>query len=378
MFNFNFRNKKVKIVEKFGIFAIISLIIIIAGIVDMIVMKGMNIGVEFSAGATIEVSVKGIDGFDSDTFKNDFEGWLKGDRNFDGAVDDNATVYSISPTQTSTNSSQETFEFRIGPVVNKAGVDINLLQTDSSSSSDEEDEDTTLLITEAKQLKTEVSKAAIAYLNNKYKPSTEITQYTDNVTVTTHTVDNSVMLYTVRTSIIAILVAIGVILIYIAIRFKWMSGIAAIIALSHDVLIMICLTAIFRIPVNSTFIAAVITIIGYSINSTIVIFDRVREVERIPSMQNESDAFIANYSIMNTMSRSILTNITTLVMIALLAAFGSTSIKEFAYPIIFGLLAGFYSSVLLSAPLWVKLRKLFKLEGKRPVLKVKTADKLAD
>ena len=134
---------------------------------------------------------------------------------------------------------------------------------------------------------------------------------------------------------------------------------------------MFALTTIFQIPVNSTFIAAIITIVGYSINATIVVFDKVRELERRPSYAEVTDKEVANEAIISTLGRSVLTTLTTLVMIGALAIFGTQSIREFALPIIFGLLAGAYSSVLLSAPSWVYLRKLFKQADKRPKAKVK-------
>ena len=169
----------------------------------------------------------------------------------------------------------------------------------------------------------------------------------------------------------AMAVAVVVILVYIAIRFNLLAGVSAVIALLHDVLIMVAFTTIFQLPVNMTFIAAIITIVGYSINATIVVFDRIRELHALPSNLEKTDAEIANEAIAGTLSRSILTSITTLVMITILAIFGSSAIRDFAFPIIFGLLAGLYSSVLLSAPLWVKLRKLFKQENKKPVKKIK-------
>ena len=167
-----------------------------------------------------------------------------------------------------------------------------------------------------------------------------------------------------KNAIWATVVAIVIMLIYIAIRFTFTSGIAAIIALCHDVLVMIALTTIFQIQVNTTFIAAIITIVGYSINATIVIFDRIREVSQLDSMKDASDWEIANKSIVDTLGRSILTTITTLATILVLAivcsVLGISTMSEFALPIIFGLVAGAYSSVFLSAPMWVYIRRLGK------------------
>lgn len=358
MVNLNFKDKTFKIVKKFFIFLSISLILIIAGFVDM-AFRGMNIGIEFSAGATIQISVKNVDNFDNDAFKSRYEAWLKGDRNNDGKTDDNALEYRTSNTQISTTSGVTTFEFRIGTKVKENGAEVDLTEIIDGEAK---------LNSYVEKIHEEIRKDAVAYVNGLY-PSMEITETSGEVEVNTHTINNDVMMYTIRTAFIAVAVAIVAILIYIAIRFTLISGLSAILALCHDVLVMVALTTIFQIPVNSTFIAAVITIIGYSINSTIVIFDRIREVEKMPSMAIESDEKIADASIANTMSRSILTTLTTLVMIVLLAIFGTTSIREFAYPIVFGLIAGSYSSVLLSAPLWVYLRKLFHQSGKRPTAK---------
>ena len=138
---------------------------------------------------------------------------------------------------------------------------------------------------------------------------------------------------------------------------------------------MFAATAIFQIAINQTFIAAIVTIIGYSINSTIVVFDKIRELLKRPSYADVTDVDIANESIALTLKRTVLTTLTTLVMISLLAVFGTQAIREFAYPIIFGLIAGAYSSILLAAPTWVYLRKLFKQANKKPVTKKKKVTK---
>ena len=157
-------------------------------------------------------------------------------------------------------------------------------------------------------------------------------------------------------------VAVVIMLIYIMIRFTVSSGISAVICLTHDVLLMLALTTIFQIQINTTFIAAVITIIGYSINATIVIFDRIREISALNSMKDKTDKEIANKAVKDTLSRTILTTITTMVVIIILAIvcslMGVTTMEEFALPIIFGLIAGTFSSILLAPSVWVYLKKL--------------------
>ncbi len=165
-----------------------------------------------------------------------------------------------------------------------------------------------------------------------------------------------------KNAIWATAVAVVIMLIYIMIRFTVSSGISAVICLSHDVLIMLALTTIFQIQLNTTFIAAIITIIGYSINATIVIFDRIREISALSSMKDKTDKEIANKAVKDTLNRTILTTITTMATIIILAivcsVMGVTTMEEFALPIIFGLIAGTFSSILLAPSVWVYLKKL--------------------
>ena len=158
----------------------------------------------------------------------------------------------------------------------------------------------------------------------------------------------------------ALAIALALILVYIIIRFTPASGIAAVIALLHDVVIMFCLTVICRVQINQSFVAAVITIIAYSINNTIIIFDRCREnVKPLKGQKDIPYAEIGDQSVRENMRRSVFTTFTTMVTVIFLAIFGSDTIREFCVPIILGLVAGFYSSVLLATPLWVGLSKEF-------------------
>lgn len=161
-----------------------------------------------------------------------------------------------------------------------------------------------------------------------------------------------------RSAFLASGVAVLLILLYIAIRFEFRSGIAAVIALIHDLLVMLSVYVIFRIPFNINFIAAALTILGYSINATIVVFDRVRENRK--TMKTGSFAVIVDTSIWDTMSRSINTTVTTLIVMLMLLIFGVSSIRNFALPICVGVLCGCYSSVCISGPLWNLLSRAGK------------------
>lgn len=158
----------------------------------------------------------------------------------------------------------------------------------------------------------------------------------------------------------AVVIAVVLMLVYITVRFEFLSGLSAIIALIHDVLIMIAVYAIFRVPVNSSFIAVVLTILGYSINNTIVVFDRIRENQKLA--KKESFAETVDKSITQTLGRSINTTITTFVMVAVLYVLGVESIKEFAFPLIIGIIGGAYSSMFIVSPLWA----MFKTAGSNP------------
>ena len=150
-------------------------------------------------------------------------------------------------------------------------------------------------------------------------------------------------------------------LLYIWFRFKDLRfGASAVLALCHDVLVVLAFYAIVRVSVGSTFIACMLTIVGYSINATIVIFDRIRE--RIGEMKNKDNLEeVINKSINQTLTRSIFTSLTTLIMVVVLYVMGVTSIKEFALPLMVGILCGTYSSVCLAGAIWYMLKtKLVK------------------
>lgn len=159
----------------------------------------------------------------------------------------------------------------------------------------------------------------------------------------------------------ALLAAFVLMLIYIAIRFDPSSGLAALFALLHDILIMCAFMVFFRAfyQVNSSFIAAILTIVGYSINNTIIIFDRIRETAKLPGNTQKPRTEIVEVSVSSTLSRTANTTITTLIALVCLYIFGVESIREFAFPLIVGMLAGTYSSVLLAGQVWAYIADKF-------------------
>ncbi len=165
------------------------------------------------------------------------------------------------------------------------------------------------------------------------------------------------------------LLAIICILIYIAIRFEWRSAIMAVIALIINVLVMMAVYAISYIPLNTTFIAAMLTVVGYSINNTIVIFDRIREnMKKTKGLKGASISTTVDESIRESMGRTINSTITTLITIVLLYIIGVSAVKEFALPLIVGIVIGAYSSIFIAGPFWgawKEAEKKAKLEAKQ-------------
>lgn len=153
--------------------------------------------------------------------------------------------------------------------------------------------------------------------------------------------------------------AVGVavmLLVYITIRFQWTYGVAALIALVHDALITLSVTAMLMIEVNTAFVAALLMILGYSINDTIVVFDRVRELAN----QDEDTpiAAVANLAIRQTMRRSIYTSVTTALVVGSLLVFGGVTLKGFCIVLLIGIVSGTYSSIFIASPILVGLRPL--------------------
>ena len=165
----------------------------------------------------------------------------------------------------------------------------------------------------------------------------------------------------------AVIIATICMLIYIWFRFKQLQfASSAVIALIHDVLIVLAFYALSQTSVGSTFIACMLTLVGYSINATIVIFDRIREnLKTAPAKEKDDYKLIANRSITETLSRSINTNITVFVMVLVLFIIGVTSIREFALPLMVGIVGGTYSSICITGALWYAFTTKFGKNKKK-------------
>lgn len=280
-----------KIIEKTKVWFAISIILIMIGMVSLGV-RGLNFGIDFKGGTVVTIEMG---------------------KNFNQQIKEEAdTIIKKYDPQASTYTANET----------QIEIKSNSLTSDNIN-------------TMFKELKDKYKLEETSLLSqNKVGPSIGIELKKKAL--------NALMLATVA------------MLIYVGFRFEVKFGIAAILALVHDVLITLGVYSIFQIPVNSPFIAAMLTIVGYSINDTIVIFDRIRENRR--RMRGRDIVEITNESITQTMSRSINTVLTTLFTIVAVYVF-VPAVRDFTFPLIIGILSGAYSSIFVASPIWVLLKK---------------------
>ena len=178
--------------------------------------------------------------------------------------------------------------------------------------------------------------------------------------------------------LVAVIFSSIVLIIYVAVRFKniggWLAGLCAVIALFHDILIVYATFVIFRMDIDANFMAVVLTILGYSVNDTIVIYDRIRENEILFKSKKLSIRELTNMSINQSLTRSLNTSVTTvlamLTVTIVCMVFGVNSIISFSFPVLIGMISGTYSSICIAGPLWVRLEEKKKSKGdssKKPV-----------
>ena len=226
----------------------------------------------------------------------------------------------------------------------------------SSTTQSQSTPTTAIIRTGTKALSTEQQIALENALKAEY-PETD----THNAQITT--IQPMIGSALTKKAVLAVSIAVILMLIYIWFRFELNSGLAAICCLIHDLFIMLAIYSMFLIPINSSIIAAFLTILGYSINATIIVFDRIRENRT--KLGDEADfGEIVNTSVHETLGRSINTTITTLLTIGMIWIMGVESIRNFALPLIIGIIAGLFSSVFISGMLWDRLNKIFKPKKK--------------
>ncbi len=322
--------KQYNFTKKSKIFAIISLVLVIAGIAGLIINGGLNYGIDFTGGTNIQLSVK-TESYElpADVTTDEIEDVVS--KALDGAE---VQVQSLGT------------EALVIKTVELGGY----LETEEGVTAEESDVEKVFAAIEA-----------------EYNVS--IPEEERNVTTISASTSKKIL----SDSLYAILIAVVLMLLYITVRFEFLSGVSAVAGLVHNIVIMIGAYALFKLPVNNSFVAAVLTIVGYSINNTIVIFDRVRE--NVKKEKNLSYEGIADKSVSQSLARTINSSITTLMTIGMLYILGVNSIREFALPIIIGIVAGTYSSIFLCAPLWVKMKEGAAKMRRKRALKKKTPGK---
>ncbi len=205
-------------------------------------------------------------------------------------------------------------------------------------------DDSSCVIIKAADTTPEVIAKVYEALNNVYGSTTPVEVLSES------RISASVSDEIKQSAVVATSIAVVLMLVYIAVRFELRSAFAAVLCLIHDIFIVFASYSIFGIPVSSNLIAVMLTILGYSINATIILFDRVRENRR--KMGRTDFGVIINVSVRQTLMRSVNTTITTLFTIGMIYVLGVHSIKEFALPIMVGIVAGLYSSIFLSGSFW--------------------------
>ena len=162
----------------------------------------------------------------------------------------------------------------------------------------------------------------------------------------------------ITNAVMALVVSWALIIAYVAYRFEWRFGVAAVLALVHDILIVLAVFSFTGRQIDSSFIAALLTIVGYSINDTIVIFDRIRENLKLHFRRGGDVVQLVNTSVFQTLTRSLYTVFTVMFTTFALYFFGGETTKDFAFALLVGFGCGCYSSIFIASPLWVTLRKM--------------------
>lgn len=284
--------KNIKVIEKSKIWFILSAVLIVISLGSMMI-QGLNFGIDFIGGTIITIDLK--------------------------------TPFETSDART---------------IVDQYDTDADITNAGDDGSQ--------IIISTKKDLSTDERTSLFTAFQEKYT-----LESADLLSI--DTVSPSIGAEIAQSAVIACIVAVALMLAYITFRFEFFFGLTAVIALVHDLIIVLGVYSLFQIQVNSPFIAAMLTILGYSINDTIVVFDRIRE------NRNRFGKFdyvpLVDTSISQTLQRSINTSLTTLLAIGSIYVLGVQSIRDFALPLIVGIISGTYSSIFIASTLWVKIKE---------------------
>ena len=303
--------KKFDIVKNKYKFLLIPAVIVLAGIIMYFVNGGFNYDIEFIGGVKMEVAM------DGDKNTEEIKSFLESET-------------GISPIVVQTT--EKGISIKTKAIEEKA----------KKETKEDAAEDSSVL----NQAKDENAGKIFEALKTKY-------ELTDEALLSESSASASFGKQVQGKAFLFTAIAVLLILLYIAIRFEWRSAVMSVIALLINILVMMAVYAITYTPLNTTFIAAMLTVVGYSINNTIVVFDRIRENMKLRNPKRGITVLtVVNTSIWESMGRTINTTITTLITILLLYILGVTSVKEFAFPLIIGVIAGAYSSIFIASTFW--------------------------
>ena len=306
-------------------FIILPAVIVLAGIIMYFVNGGFNFDVEFMGGSRLQVQMP--------------------------AGTDNAEVEKYLEETLGVDVTVQNGEGEDRLIIKAPPIEGELAINDTNTA-DETVADETAETAETE----ETAEAAAANESPVFRALQEKYSLEDSALIENNTASASFGEEVQRKALLYTLLAIACILIYIAIRFEWRSAVMAVMALAINVLVMLGVYAVTNIAINTTFIAAMLTVIGYSINNTIVIFDRIRENMK-SRRKNESIIELTDRSIWETMGRTINSTITTLITIVLIYILGVTTIRNFALPLIVGIIIGAYTSIFIASSFWAVWRE---------------------
>ena len=320
------------------VFFIISIVLIVVSILSMAI-RGFNLGIDFTGGTTFTIDQLPA-GFEySDALEKDMEALVKkANPSADSQIQSLNDGVGVS-IKTSVLTDAEQIALFDGIVAYFTGETVEAV-TETASAPVEE---------AATDVVEEASTDAVTETAPEAPVVNTVAQaFADSIGI--NTVKGTTSGRLIADTFKAVLLAVVLMLIYISIRFDFKSGVCAVMALAHDVLLMFGFYALFQHTMNTSFVAAVLTIIGYSINATIVVFDRVRENNKL--MRQESYDVKADKAITTSYTRTLFSSLTTLFTIGALYVLGVSSIREFALPIIVGIVCGAYSSLFVAPTVW--------------------------
>lgn len=332
----------------------ISVVLIVISVISMI-FRGFNYGIDFTSGTTFEFSLP--EGYEYNTeLEDDLSNLVTGDTQVQKVGTNGVFIRTSELTNEETESVVTALLAYFGNETGAEEPETDIAAVPSEEAASAVPTEVETLIEEATVVAEEVEATDIAseFIESAEPATEEETESPANILVRSAISIDKVAASTsarlIGDTFKAVLLAVILILIYISIRFDFKSGVCAVMALAHDVILMFGFYSLFHLTINTSFIAAVLTIIGYSINATIVVFDRIRE--NVRNMKKATFDEKAAAGIKSSYTRTLFSSLTTLFTIGALYVLGVSSIREFALPIIVGIVCGAYSSLFVAPTFW--------------------------